>query len=186
MDHAGAVAGPLVAAALLGFSALSLRHVFFLAGIPSILVMVIILFFVEDSAAKTTKMHEPLNIYSDWKDLGGNFKYFLAAMFLFTLGNSTDAFLILRLSQAGVTASHIAILWSAHHVIKMISTYVGGRLSDGFGSRKVTISGWIYYALIYAAFAFISTPNLLMAVFLAYGIYFGLSEPSEKSLVAES
>jgi MFS family permease len=185
MDHAGAVAGPLVAATLLGFTALSLRHVFFLAIIPSILVMVIIFVFVHDSATITTKMPGPLNIYSDWKDLGDNFKYFLAALLLFTLGNSTDAFLILRLSHAGVSTSQIAMLWAAHHVVKMISTYAGGRLSDGFGSLKLISSGWVFYALIYFAFAFANTPNLLIAIFLLYGIYFGLSEPSEKSLVAD-
>ena len=186
MDHAGAVAGPLAAAALLGFAALSIRHVFLLAAIPSVLVMAIILFFVKESAPKSAKALAPLNIYSQWKDLGRSFKYFLAAMFLFTLGNSTDAFLILRLSNAGISASHIAILWSAHNVIKMISTYTGGRLADGFGSRKLIISGWIFYALIYAAFAFIRTPNVLIAIFLLYGVYFGLSEPAEKSLVADT
>ena len=186
MDHAGAVAGPVVAAALLGFAALSIRNVFLLAAIPSVLVMAIILFFVKESAPKSAKTHAPLNIYSQWKDLGRSFKYFLAAMFLFTLGNSTDAFLILRLSNAGISASHIAMLWSAHNVIKMISTYTGGRLADGFGSRKLIISGWIFYALIYAAFAFIRTPNILIAIFLLYGVYFGLSEPAEKSLVADT
>jgi MFS family permease len=185
MDHAGAVAGPLVAAALLGFAALSLRHVFFLAAIPSVLVIVIILFFVKEPAPKSIKIDRPLNIYSQWKHLGRSFKYFLAAMLLFTLGNSTDAFLILRLSNAGISASHIAMLWSAHNVIRMISTYTGGRLADGFGSRKLIISGWIFYALIYAAFAFIRTPNVLVAIFLLYGVYFGLSEPAEKSLVAD-
>ena len=186
MDHAGAVSGPLVTAALLGFAALSLRHVFFLAAIPSVLVMAIILFFVKEPAPKTTKIERPLNIYSQWKDLGRSFKYFLAAMLLFTLGNSTDAFLILRLSNAGISASHIAMLWSAHNVIKMISTYTGGRLADGFGSRKLIISGWIFYALIYAAFAFTRAPNALIAIFLLYGVYFGLSEPAEKSLVADT
>src|SRR5208283_2331476 len=185
MDHAGAVAGPLVAAALLGFAALSLRHVFFLAAIPSVLVMAIILFFVKEPAPKSIKIDRPPNIYSQWKHLGRSFKYFLAAMLLFTLGNSTDAFLILRLSNAGISASHIAMLWSAHNVIRMISTYTGGRLADGFGSRKLIISGWIFYALIYAAFAFIRTPNVLVAIFLLYGVYFGLSEPAEKSLVAD-
>ncbi|MGA2224957.1 MAG: MFS transporter [Syntrophobacteraceae bacterium] len=185
MDHAGAVAGPLVAAAMLGFAALSLRHVFFLAAIPSVLVMAIILFFVKEPAPKAIKIDRPLNIYSQWKHLGRSFKYFLAAMLLFTLGNSTDAFMILRLSNAGISASHIAMLWSAHNVIRMISTYTGGRLADGFGSRKLIISGWIFYALIYAAFAFIRTPNALVAIFLLYGVYVGLSEPAEKSLVAD-
>ncbi len=186
MDHAGAVAGPLVAAALLGFAALSLRHIFFLAIIPSVLVMAIIFLFVKEPAfATTTKTHGPPNIFSEWKDLGGNFKYFLAALLLFTLGNSTDAFLILRLSNAGVSTSHIAMLWAAHNTIKMISTYTGGRLSDLFGSPKLITSGWTFYALVYAAFACVETPNLLVATFLLYGIYFGLCEPSEKSLVAD-
>jgi MFS family permease len=78
------------------------------------------------------------------------------------------------------------MLWSAHNVIKMISTYTGGRLADRFGSRKLIISGWIFYALIYAAFAFTRTPNVLIAIFLLYGVYFGLSEPAEKSLVADT
>ncbi len=107
-------------------------------------------------------------------------------MLLFTLGNSTDAFLILRLSNAGISASHIAMLWSVHQVIRMISTYTGGRLADAFGSRKLIIAGWIFYALIYAAFAFIGTPNALIAIFLLYGVYFGVSEPAEKSLVADT
>lgn len=186
MDHAGAVAGPLAAAALLGFAALSIRHVFLLAIIPSVLVVAIIVVFVHDpAAAKIPKTIEPLSIYSHWKDLDGNFKHFLAALLLFTLGNSTDAFLILRLSNAGVSASYIAMLWAAHNAIKMISTYTGGRLADSLGSRKLIISGWIFYALIYAAFAFSEAPDILIATFLLYGIYFGLCEPSEKSLVAD-
>ncbi len=142
MDHAGAVAGPLVAAALLGFTALSLRHVFFLAIIPSVLVMVIILFFVKESAAITTKMH-------------GTSKY------LFQTGKTWAAILSISSQHcfcsrweirrtpssscdcpgAGVSTSHIAMLWAAHNVIKMISTYAGGRLSDVFGSRKLISLG---------------------------------------------
>ena len=63
---------------------------------------------------------------------------------------------------------------------------MGGRLSDGLGPRKLIVSGWVYYALIYAAFALIRTPSLLVVSFLLYGIYFGLCEPSEKSFVADA
>ncbi len=186
MDHAGAVAGPLVAAALLGFAALSLRQVFLLAAIPAVFVMAIIIFLVkEPPSPKTSRSPAPLNIFSHWEEMGDNFKYFLAALLLFTLGNSTDAFLILRLSNAGISASHIATLWAAHNGVKMVSTYAGGRLADVFGSKKLIVSSWGFYALVYAAFAFSKAPNLLIATFLLYGIYFGLSEPSEKSLVAD-
>lgn len=183
LDHAGAVFGPLVAAALLGYFALSLRQVFFLSIIPAILVMYILAFHVKEPARKAASQVRPSMAGSHWKDLGGGFKLFLAAILLFTLGNSTDAFLILRMSNAGVSASHIAILWSAHHIIKMIFTYGGGHLSDRFGPRRLIVAGWIVYALIYAAFSIANTPIALIVIFLLYGIYFGLTEPSEKSLV---
>jgi MFS family permease len=119
-----------------------------------------------------------------WKELGRDYKLLLIALLVFTLGNSTDAFLLLRLSDAGIPASWIAVLWSTHHIIKMIATYVGGRLTDTLGPRRMIIGGWFVYASTYLAFALVSTPTSLIAVFLAYGIYFGLTEPSEKTWVA--
>lgn len=185
MDHAGAVAGPLVAASLLGIGGLSLRYVFFLAIVPAVVVMCILALKLDEPEAKSASAARPANFGSHWKDLGGGYKIFLAAILVFTLGNSTDAFLILRMSDAGVPASWIAVLWSAHHMIKVLCTYNGGRLSDGLGARKMIMSGWVVYALVYAAFALASTPASIIAVFLLYGVYFGMTEPSEKSLVVE-
>ncbi len=185
MDHAGAVVGPLVSAALIGIAALSMRQVFLLAAIPAVIVMYILAFKLHEPANKTSLPPRPANFQSHWTDLGGSYKLFLAAVLVFTLGNSTDAFLILRMSHAGVPASWIAVLWSAHHVIKMICTYSGGRLSDGLGARKMIVSGWIVYALVYIAFAMANSPAAVIAIFLFYGVYFGMTEPSEKSLVVE-
>lgn len=184
MDHAGAVVGPLVAAGLMGAMALSIREVFLLAAIPAVLVILILIFFLKEPAAKAAQAPVPPRLQSHWKDLRASYKTFLLAMLLFTLGNSTDAFILLRLSEAGVSPAYVAVLWSVHHVIKMVSTYAGGRLSDTLGSRRLIISGWIFYALIYAAFSYVDSPDLLIAVFLLYGIYFGLTEPSEKAYVA--
>ncbi len=185
MDHAGAVVGPLVSAALIGIADLSLRQVFLLAAIPAAVVMYILAVKLQEPAIKRAQPPRPANFKSHWTDLGGSYKIFLAAVLMFTLGNSTDAFLILRMSHAGVPASWIAVLWSAHHIIKMVCTYAGGRLSDGLGARKLVVSGWIVYALIYIAFAMATTPASVVFVFLIYGVYFGMTEPSEKSLVVE-
>lgn len=184
-DHAGAVVGPLVAAALLGIESVSIRHIFLLSAIPAAIVVAIICLYIKEP--KTRKKTQPaqLDLKGQWSDLGRNFKLFLVAMLVFTLGNSTDAFLLLRMSSVGVPAAWVAVLWAAHHVVKMISTYLGGRLSDGLGSRSLIISGWIVYALVYLAFAYANTPLSLIIVFLAYGVYFGLTEPAEKSWVAE-
>ncbi|HNJ05969.1 MAG TPA: MFS transporter, partial [Leptospiraceae bacterium] len=109
----------------------------------------------------------------------------LAAIFLFTLGNSSDAFFLLLLNNQGVSPIHISLLWSAHHVVKMVSTYVGGRLSDRLGHRRMILGGWIYYSIIYFAFAATQNVQFLILIFLFYGVYYGLTEPSEKALIAD-
>jgi len=183
MDHAGAVVGPLVATGLLilGFN---LRHVFLLSFIPSVFIIAILLFGVREKArAHVTEGR--LDLVRHWRDLGGGFHRILLALGIFTLGNSTDAFLLLRLSHAGVSTEWIALLWSMHHVVKVAATSLGGWLSDRVGRRPLVIAGWIWYALIYIAFGLIHSPAGLIAVFLLYGIYFGLTEPTEKAWVAD-
>jgi MFS family permease len=109
----------------------------------------------------------------------------LFALVIFTLGNSTDAFILLRLSHAGVPAALIAVLWSSHHVVKSVSTYLGGRLSDRLGRRRLIRSGWLLYSLVYICFAFLPGTTSLIIVFLVYGVYYGLAEPCEKAWVAD-
>jgi len=114
-----------------------------------------------------------------------DFKRLLAAMAIFTLGNSTDAFLLLRLSRAGVSAQGVAFMWSAFHVVKMASTYLGGRVSDRLGRKGMILSGWILYAAVYAAMGVIDNTAGVVTIFLVYGLYYGLTEPCEKAWVAD-
>lgn len=185
MDHAGAVGGPLLAAALLRFEGVSLRHIFLLAAIPAAVVMIILAAGVKEPRTNPAPNRKAASLKGDWTELGQPFKWLLLALLVFTLGNSTDAFLLLRLSHAGISASMIALLWSAHHVIKMVATYVGGNLSDRVGRRRMIFSGWLIYAAIYVAFAFLTSPSALITLLLLYGIYFGFTEPSEKAFIAD-
>lgn len=186
MDHAGAVVGPLVAAALLLIPGMDLRKVFFVAAIPALITLGILIFGVKEEKAKPPVADAShFTIFQDWKRIGHEFKVFLAALIVFTLGNSTDAFLLVKLSKAGIEATSIALLWSLHHVIKMIGNYYGGRLSDKKGRRSVIATGWFYYAAIYLAFAFVESQTALIAVFLLYGVYYGLVEPTERAMVAD-
>ena len=184
LDHAGAVAGPLVAAALLAWAGLSLRTVFLLAAIPAVVVVVVLLAAVHEAPRQTTNA----SIAADapaMRELGRPFLLVLAAVLLFTLGNSTDAFLLLRLADAGVPASGVALVWSAFHAVKMLATYAGGRLSDRWGRRPMVTAGWMVYAAVYLAFAVVDSSPAVIATFLAYGLYFGLTEPVEKAWVAD-
>jgi MFS family permease len=185
MDHAGAVGGPLVAAALLSLAGFSLREVFLLAALPAAAVVLVLLLGVRERPRSLPAEVAPRAAGGSWRELGGGFHRFLLAQVVFTLGNSTDAFLLLALSGAGVPPAWVALLWSLHHVVKMVSTYLGGGLSDRAGRRPLVLGGWAVYGLVYLGFAASPPPALLVALFLAYGIYFGLTEPVEKAWVVE-
>lgn len=185
MDHAGAVAGPLAAAGLLLIPGMSLRHVFLLAAIPAAAVMVILFTWVrEPSHSQAAGAPSTAGLRAQWRHLGGNFRRLLLALLIFTLGNSTDAFLLLGLSQSGVPAAWVAVLWSLHHVVKMVSTYLGGQLADRLGCRRMILSGWAVYAGVYLAFGLAGSMRARIALFMVYGIYFGLTEPAEKAWIA--
>lgn len=183
LDHFGAVLGPLVAAALLllGFS---LRWVFFLAFIPAVVVIVVIARLVKEPEQTGTITTSGRSVFSRGGELGHGYWKLIVAVMVFTLGNSADAFLLLRLSDAGVGVIWIAVLWSMFSLVKMGSNLIGGRLSDRVGRKPLVLAGWVFYAAIYLAMGITSSTPLLIALFLAYGLYFGVTEPVERAWVA--
>jgi MFS family permease len=119
------------------------------------------------------------------KGFDGNFKRFLVILALFTLSNSSDTFLLLRAQEVGIATSTLPLLWAALHGVKVLSSLVGGDLSDRLGRKTLIVTGWLFYAAVYLAFAFVSTAAGAWTVCLIYGIYFGLVEGAEKALVAD-
>ncbi len=109
----------------------------------------------------------------------------LGVLALFALGNSSDAFLLLRARDLGVAAALIPLLWAALHVSKMVWSVIGGRMSDRAGPRVAIVAGWMVYAAVYAGFAFVSSAWMAWMLFIIYGVYFGLAEGAEKALVAD-
>lgn len=192
-DHLGAVIGPAAAFALLFFlasdhanpSADDYRLVFLFASVPVALGLFIIIFFVRDESAKFETLQDKEPLHLSLRGFDGNFKKFLVVIALFTLSNSTDAFLLLRAGQAGIAPAVLPLLWMALHLSKVFSSLVFGDLSDRVGRRKLIFSGWIVYALVYCGFAFVSQPWQAFVLFVLYGVYFGLTEGVEKALVAD-
>ena len=182
MDHSGAVLGPLLASLFLFFYPDQYRTLFALTIVPGLLVILIILTIPAPSASAPAPSASvpapsatPLNIL----------RAPLCVIFLFALGNASDAFLLLRLNDAGIAPFWIPLLWSALHVVKVGSSIAGGELSDRLGRRHTIAAGWIFYAAVYAAFAFADDAALLIGIFLSYGIYFGLTEGVEKAWIAD-
>ncbi len=193
-DHLGAVIGPICAYFLISYYAADsqnptaddYRHVFLFASIPVILGLFVIGFFVHEkqSDVKTTEINtNPIKL--SLKEFDGNFKRFLVVIAIFTLSNSTDAFLLLRAKDAGITTAVLPLLWMFLHISKVIFSLIGGDLSDRFGRKTLIFTGWMIYALVYAGFAFVNAPWQVWALFLVYGSYFGLTEGVEKALVAD-
>jgi MFS family permease len=106
-------------------------------------------------------------------------------IFLFTLGNSTDAFLLLRANQLGVPVALAPILWAALHVVKSAASTPGGALSDRVGRRPTLVAGWLLYAAVYLGFARATEAWQAWALFAVYGVYFGLTEGAERALIAD-
>ncbi|CAM2067901.1 MFS transporter [Sulfidibacter corallicola] len=184
MDHAGAVAGPLCAAALLYGAEWSLRQVFLFALLPGIAVMFLIAFGVKDQGGRVGGKRPP-ELRREWSRFDRRFHWFLIVLAIFSLGNASDAFLLLALSDAGVPAHWIALLWAAHNGLKMLVTWLAGGWSDRFGRARFVMLGWFLYAIIYLGFGWSGDLWLSVVLFVAYGVVFGLTEPVEKALVAD-
>jgi MFS family permease len=183
MDHSGAVLGPLLASVFLYFHPEQYRVLFALTIIPGLIVIAFILAIPAPSAKSPAPSAKPAapSAKSSLRPLFSP----LAVISLFALGNASDAFLLLRLSDVGIAAFWIPLLWSGLHVVKVISSLAGGILSDRVGRRHLIAAGWILYSLVYAAFAYVDAPGPLIVVFLSYGLYFGLTEGVEKAWIAD-
>ncbi|MEO0292915.1 MAG: MFS transporter [candidate division WOR-3 bacterium] len=180
MDHLGAIIGPIFAVILLKFG-LSLKSLFLSSLLPGIITIIIVTLFVKE---KEFKNNFRKNI-GDFSVLSKNFKLYLFIIILFTLGNSSDAFLILKAKDTGIGVNFIPILWILLHFVKMVSSIPGGELSDKIGRRKVIAAGWIIYALIYLGFGFSFKAFHIWSLFALYGIFFGLTEGVEKAFVSD-
>ena len=193
MDHTGAIVGPLVATVILFFAPERYRLLFALTAIPGA-IAVALLFLVDENAGveprttepRSTGHRTPTNDQPPTTNrLPGRVIALLGVLLVFGLGNSADAFLLLRLSDALGGATYVPLLWAAIHVVKASLSTWGGGLSDRFGRKQLIIAGWMIYALVYFGFALSTGAAAFIGWFLFYGVYFALAEGAEKALIAD-
>lgn len=191
MDHTGAIVGPLIATLFLFFLPGQYRLLFALTAIPGALA-VATLFMVEEpealanpAAVRSQAVEQSVQRESSSQPLPRPLFLMLGVILLFSLGNSADAFLLLRLADALGTATYVPLLWAALHIVKASLSTWGGALSDRIGRARVIATGWLIYALVYLGFAVASSGTAFIVLFLLYGVYFALAEGAEKALVAD-
>ena len=181
MDHLGAAIGPILAAFFLWFFPGQYRTLFLLTIIPGLFVVLLIAVGLREPARKTST-NQPMS----WtlKPFGSGFKRYLLALVVFTLGNSSDAFLLVRAGELGVATAMLPILWCVFHVLKSGGNMLAGRAVDRIGSKPMILGGWSLYAAIYLGFAVATTQWHVWLLFSGYAFFYAFTEPAEKTLVA--
>jgi MFS family permease len=200
MDHTGAVLGPLAAFGLLygllgsdlwtrttlaptGAEMAALRWLFGIALVPGLLAMLTLVGKVREIAPH--QMHAVTADRANGK-LSGQFYVFVGIVTLFALGNSSDMFLLLYAqTKFGLSLAALVGLWIVLHLSKIVWSIPGGLLSDRLGRRPLIVTGWIVYALVYLGMALATRQWHFWALFVVYGIYYGMCEGVEKALVTD-
>lgn len=181
LDHTGAIVGPLIALALLYGFHFEMRTVFMVAVVPGAIGVALLIAFLREEA-RTSKANSATQQPSN---LPFRFWHAIAAISLFSLANSSDAFLILQAHYAGVSTAMLPLLWAAHHVIKAAFSTRAGALSDRIDRRKLLVAGWASYAVIYVVFPYAHALPFFVTLFILYAIPFTLAEGAERAWIAD-
>jgi MFS family permease len=180
LDTFGAILGPLTAFIILSLSHQNYRLLFVLAIIPGIIAVLIILLGVKEIVPETRRI-----LKFSFRKLDMRLKVFLGIMILFTLGNSSDAFLLLRARNIGVSATLIPLLWLAFNVSYFLWSYPSGALSDRIGRRRTIFLGFLIFSGCYTGFALNHSASLIWLIFIIYGLYYGFTEGNLRAYVAD-
>lgn len=180
MDNFGAAVGPMLAALFLWLRPEDIRTLFFLSIIPGGLVLVLLIVGLRKSDSRT-EVDDPPPAPLTYSH---HFRIYLLALLVFTLGNSSDAFLLARADELGVVPLLLPLLWCLCHIAKSSGNILLGGVIDKIGSRLSLLIGWISFAVIFLAFGLIVETWHVWICFVGYGLVFGLIEPAERAMVA--
>jgi MFS family permease len=183
MDNAGGLAGPILAALILRFWIEDERTLFLLALVPGVLAVLLLVERVPEKRREApSNAAAPLELS---KPLSRPLWTAIAIFSLFTLANSTDAFLLLRARDCGVPVWQLPLLWAFFNGAKAAVGVSGGALSDRIGRVPTIALGWLIYALSYLGFAFVASSPAVWALFGFYALYFAATEGAERALIAD-
>ncbi len=181
MDNSGAIIGPLLAFAVLSAFPGAYRKVFLLSAVPGLLGVLVIVIFVKE--IKKCKDTLPKNIR--WSDFPTSYYLFLGIAFIFTLGNSTDALLLVKANDIGIKAMYIPLVYLVFNAVSVIFAVPAGILSDKYGRKKLIVFGYLLYSVIYFGFGRTTDKATIILLFALYGLYSAATDGVQKALVSD-
>ncbi|MFZ0964814.1 MAG: MFS transporter [Terriglobia bacterium] len=186
MDTSGAIVGPLSAILFLRLCAGQIRSVFWMAAIPGLASIFLAWFAVKEvRRTANTPAHSSPSVGQSIRLPHGKLLLILAAVGLFSLGNSSDLFLVLRAQNLGMSAWTAPALGIVFNVVYAAVSWPAGKLSDRVPRRWLVVTGYLIYAAVYAGFAWVRTPQLVWFLFAIYGSYYALTEGVIKAWIAD-
>ncbi len=181
MDNSGAIAGPLLAFALLSLSLENYRLIFLVAGIPAILAIFVIIFGINEvkkqKSGLFTKFH--------FSDFPKRFYLFMGIVFIFTLGNSTDALLMVKANDVGVKVALIPLVYLVTNSVSVFASIPIGILADRIGKERILVVGYIIYTIVYLGFGITTSIGAIVSLFALYGLYSAATDGIQKAFISD-
>jgi MFS family permease len=181
MDNSGAIIGPLAAFALLYFFPSNYGNIFLIATIPAIIGVATILIFIKE----TRTVVKSGTSLSAIKQLPRKFYFFLLIIFVFSLGNSTDALLLVKTTETGINKSFVPFIYMIFNTVSVLLAIPLGKMSDKIGRGKMIIAGFLIYSVVYFLFGRMNNISVFIFLFILYGGYSALTDSSQKAMVSD-
>lgn len=182
MDNSGAIAGPLIAFFMLTALPGNYRLIFLIAGIPALLAIAVIAFGIKEAGKQKHELFRKFH----FRDFPAQYWFFLAIVFIFTLGNSTDALLLVKANEAGLKVAFIPLVFLLTNAVSVAASIPLGSLADRIGKEKILISGFLIYAIVYFGFGFSEGKGALVALFALYGLYSAATDGIQKAFISDT
>lgn len=186
LDMAGSAIGILLAFLLLrtlGQNQTNYKTIFALSVIPTVLALLMFAFVKEKKEPRPPKTRE--HFWENFSSLDGRLKLYLFIVFLFTLGNSSNSFLLLRAKSAGFDDTNVILLYFLYNLTASVLSVPFGSLSDRIGRKRVLTSGYLLFSVVYLGFAFATNSASFVVIFFLYGIFTAMTAGVKRALISE-
>ncbi len=185
LDMAGSALGILIAYFLVrnAGGCWEYKRIFIVSMIPAVFGLAVLLLVKEKSSPAAPK--ERLPLLERARELDANLKLYLLVAFLFTLGNSSNAFLLLKAKSVGFTDTNVVLLYFLYNLSAAVLSIPFGRLSDKIGRKKLLVAGYLTFSAVYLCFAFVTSSTAMIFAFILYGFYTAMTAGVERAFIAE-